>query len=233
MTITLPITSVQAAIRAKCPVTGIPVIGHVPIRLDRSRLRDSLKGLTLISCEYVDGNLRVVARGERVKATRTFFPMSRIDASKLIDKFVKSERAKRCRPKPATSTGRKLQELQTKLDKISHRPKNPAIANGYAVPEFKRIQFLEWHRQKAIRRTFKQKSAFQTAVLTGKIDAEMSNPAGHYDWPTCEPEWGANRYSFLFNDERAFLKDQIRAVMERMTGANVTRVSAFTRRIVV
>ena len=235
MTITLPITLIQTAIRSKCPVAGIPVPGHAPIRLDRARLRDTLKGLTLIAAEYVDGNLKVTARGERIRAMRTFFPMSRADAGKLIDKFVKSQRAKMSKPKPANSAERKLQELKVKLDKLTFRPKNPAIAGGIQVSEHKRQQFLDWRNQRELRRQFNSKDAFCMAVLSGKLQAQMSNPATHYDWQRTEPEWGAERYrrSSLTSPDRVFIKDQIAVVLGKLhPGLRVTRISSFAPRAV-
>ena len=235
MTISLPITSIQSAIKAKAPVVGIPVPDHAPVRLLRSRLKASLKGLTIVSAEY-DGTafgkagvLKIKARGERVTASRIYFPVTRQDASRMLDKWAKSQRAKLSKPKPANATERQLQELRGKLNKMTHRPKNPAVANGYVIPEYQRELFLRWRQEKHIRKQFKSASEFSMAVLTGKIQAELSNPAKHYNWRHDEPRWGAERYAYLFNDDRQFVKSQIAAVAVKLYGVVPKRISCFSQ----
>ena len=104
------------------------------------------------------------------------------------------------------------------------RAKWPAVASGYAVPDHKRSQFLDW---------IKSKSEFSMAILSGKIEAQMSNPATHYDWSKSEPEYGPERYerASLMSEERQFVKAQIAVVLQTLhPGLRVTRISSFARK---
>ncbi|MFL6437726.1 MAG: hypothetical protein ACJ71Q_09115 [Terriglobales bacterium] len=237
MTISLSITSIQSATKAKAPIVGIPVPDHAPVRLLRSRLKASLKGLTIVSAEYDGtaydnaGALKIKAKGERVTSSRVYFPVSRQNASKMLDNWAKSQRAKLSKPKPANTTERLLQELKDKLNKMTSRPKNPAVANGYAIPDYQRELFLRWHQQKHIRKQFKSASEFSMAVLTGKTQAELSNPAKHYNWRQAEPQWGAERYAYLLDDERQFVKSQIAAVAVKLYGVVPKRISCFVQTV--
>src|SRR5947208_1427477 len=86
-----------------------------------------------------------------------------------------------------TRTSDSSKNLRSSWGKMTHRPKNPAVANGYVIPEYQRELFLRWHQQKHIRKQFRSASEFSMAVLTGKIQAELSNPAKHYNWRHDEP----------------------------------------------
>src|SRR5437763_16438361 len=97
-TIAIPANLISSAIKAKSPVVGIPIVGHAALRGLRSRLRNSLKGLKVISATYDSADYKhwlvIEASGERIRATRKFCAMGRAEAGKLIDKWLKAERRK-------------------------------------------------------------------------------------------------------------------------------------------
>src|SRR5205823_3720897 len=172
-TIAISANLIESAMKAKSPVVGIPIPGHAPFRILRSRLRDSLKGLKILSSAYESGDskrwLTVEAAAERVKSTRKYFPLDRHHAGKLIDRWLKSERRKGSKSQRSvrkSAAEKQLETLRTKLANITRRPTNPAIASGHAYSDYKREQFLRWHNEKPLRGQFKSRDAFGLAVIT-------------------------------------------------------------------
>ena len=251
---------VESARKAKAPIVGIPIPGERPFCIRGELLRESLKGMRITEASIqrpLPGTeakhyllLFCASDDGRIKGSRKYVPVAHemtwnhsrkerqwrfnhqrySKVQEQIYDWAEARREKLQQPK-LKGDAAKLQKLQAKLQKITYRPTNPALASGEAeTSEYVREEFCTWRNERPIRRTFKTKERFEMAAINREQGVtEFSNPAKRYgfrsDWGM--PKWGRERYDRVLSDTRSDVKEQIKALAETITGRKVIRVSAF------
>jgi hypothetical protein len=228
MTNALPISLITSAIRAKAPVVGISIPDRAPIRIKRSQLRDTLKGLTVLSARYEcesKPSLVIRASGKGcISAFRRIYSLDKAVASKLIDKWVKSERVKLSKP-VLTGKAKKIAVLKEKLAKASPRPTNPCLGNTRPswvrdVSEYERERYMQWRHEKLWRKQYRSEEAMQSAAWElytlsgGDIRKLTSRPFGFHERSNSQWESIALRARMYMWPENKTQRAHIRSMID-------------------
>lgn len=155
-----------SALKASAPYVGIPIPGHAPLIFNRDKLKRALSGVKPIYIAVLihdNGNRSLTVEGVAGPRCRTSLrmlslPRSVFNPNRYSEPYMTMQKWNPVKSKPrvhsrTTKYDKAIAKLERQLAKLGDRPHicNPSLAHS-EVSENYREQFLQWHRQKDLRR---------------------------------------------------------------------------------
>jgi hypothetical protein len=159
---------IQSAIKAKCPIVGIPIPGQRPFTVRRDKLVGALRGMQIIDAAIQlpldHGHAQMVVYGvaPRVRGTYKFYLANGHQASELMRDWTRAQRKARAHPKPLEPQGKHakaIARLEKQLAKMG-TPRPPHCALLYECKYSDQaskhwrdsgVQWAKWKREARLR----------------------------------------------------------------------------------
>jgi hypothetical protein len=159
---------IQSAIKAKCPIVGIPIPGQRPFTVRRDKLAGALRGLQIIDAAIQlpldHGHAQMVVYGvaPRVRGIYKFYLANGHRTSEMMRDWTRAQRKARAHPKPLEPQGKHakaIARLEKQLAKMG-TPRPPHCALLYkcrhsdGAGSYWResgVQWAKWKREARLR----------------------------------------------------------------------------------